>query len=1150
LTVEKGPISNQIEDKTDSKITLKNRDNESPSTKPEDPTPSSQNHEERTKTTTSSSSSPKLTSKKHPEPKTEVKSTITGSRAIFGDSKSSSINHERRNSSVNHAAELKNVENTSKVTDSIENNEDTGKNKKLDNVNTVTDKKLENINPGTDKIIDEVNTESTTAPLSRSNTPNITDPKLLHLFDDDYEQKKPTKSVKQEEDGAKKDDFKLANLKAEPKETSKTSFSDYLKLSKTKPSNPQETSISTNQQVQESEKKEHKVDTLDTNPAIKEAKKEALFVPTSSESDGTRTSNLESEKPESKGLVVELPQKPIENDVEKDLTNKKSKTDQDSEIKKDFSIGKNEENDEEDVSEAETDINDHTPRVVKGRRLVRKKEYDELRHKLKRKAVYSSEEEDEEEENRNNPLNQQSDDQDQSGDERKKTCQRPYKLKRDSGGRSLLQRACKKGTLSDIENYLARGANANEKDFCGFTCLHEAALEGHTKVAKILIEHGANVNAQADEVGDSETPLIDAAENKHIDTVKLLLQNGADPSIYNIDGFTALTKIHNEHAEEEGYEGIIKLLEEASAKNGHRNNHEVVKSKALSTPNVVDDPNDTYFGDLIKKKGIYKYAAEGSKEVTANYFVSGNSLSAKPDILILAARNGHVELVDIILGLNPTPYDIDTENNCGCTALLASVGRGHIEVVESLLSKDADPFKKRKQDNLNVLEIARGSVHFDQKEIDLIEKYMAKKKGSKESKKPSSAISSVATSRIVSRNTSRSVSEAEEMDEEATDNEDFHMEDVSFRKRRNSVTSDNDNPTKKNKKLKSETKPKVLQASSVFKKEQTPEAPERPREDSSLLQPEKKPKSTHTSASPSPAPLSKAQEELKAKNAEEARIWQEKVLAKKRARRDMFLKLEKEKELRRKEEEGKKIEDAKKFAALKEQARIWVSKEAEETSKLIRQQRERLMRQMTIESYPVGLRKLQLVQPLSKECIIRYSPLYIFELEGKKYTTDLQISLLTGRSVSSLHNELDPKALIEATSADKSKIWSLYFFMIGIDGNYKPENAAALHTEGHTLFQNLLLHFVELEKVVPIIKRDFPLTYDLIWGTGSNNRYAEVDLESLHSFEINSNCSVLESDMDVVIDTKSITESNFIPPKLRRRTDILKTIKSTSRPLW
>jgi hypothetical protein len=28
--------------------------------------------------------------------------------------------------------------------------------------------------------------------------------------------------------------------------------------------------------------------------------------------------------------------------------------------------------------------------------------------------------------------------------------------------------------------------------------------------------------------------------------------------------------------------------------------------------------------------------------------------------------------------------------------------------------------------------------------------------------------------------------------------------------------------------------------------------------------------------------------------------------------------------------------------------------------------------------------------------------------------------------------------------------------MIGIDGNYKPENAAALHTEGHTLFQNLL----------------------------------------------------------------------------------------------
>ena len=78
----------------------------------------------------------------------------------------------------------------------------------------------------------------------------------------------------------------------------------------------------------------------------------------------------------------------------------------------------------------------------------------------------------------------------------------PYKVKRDSSGRSLLQRACKKGNFADVQDYIERGASANEKDF-RFTCLHEAALEGHTQIVKYLIENGANVNAKADEAGDS-----------------------------------------------------------------------------------------------------------------------------------------------------------------------------------------------------------------------------------------------------------------------------------------------------------------------------------------------------------------------------------------------------------------------------------------------------------------------------------------------------------------------------------------------------------------------------------------------------------------------------------------------------------------------
>ncbi|ODV76876.1 ankyrin [Suhomyces tanzawaensis NRRL Y-17324] len=790
---------------------------------------------------------------------------------------------------------------------------------------------------------------------------------------------------------------------------------------------------------------------------------------------------------------------------------------------------------EADASEAETVVADSPPALNRARRLIRKKDFDERRHKLKRKSAYHSEDEEREDHSDHNKNNTGDD---LSGDEKKRMCIRPYKMKRDSGGRSLLQRACKKGNLEDIKNYLQQGANANEKDFCGFTCLHEAALEGHTEVVEILIEHGANVNAKADPAGYNETPLIDAAENKHLGTVKVLLENGADPSIFNIDGFTALTKIFNEHADEEGYEEIIKLLEEAIAKQ-QREKSDAVKS-ASPAPPVVEDPYDTYFGDLIKKKGICKFAAEGSKEVTANYFVSGNGLSSKPDILIIAARNGHVELVDIILGLNPTPYNIDTENECGATALLASVGRGHIEVVESLLSKDADPRKKRKQDNLNALEIAQRSTHFDPKEVKLLQEYMGKTR--------KSGVSSTISSAAVSENEHEQYSDAETP--AVSDKESIHSRserDIDDKKRR---ILDDHPPKKKLKKSKSDSKLRT-QTSHVFKKVGTPETLERTKSNDQPSSPQSntekiiKPKSTATTASPSPVPLTKAQEEQKAKNAEEARIWQEKVEAKKRARRDMFLKSEKEKERKKKEEEERRVEEEKRLAEFKEKEKVRLAKEAQEQSKIIEQQKEQLMHKQMFDMYPIGLKTAKFGVQLSDEYILQYTPLYVFDIEGTKYVTDLQVSLITGRPVADF-NTSSTKPL---SSGEKSKLWDLFFHMVGIDRNRSFFNLNALRSKGHSQFQNLLVSFVELDHVSQFVKNEHPGTYRLIWGDGSS-RLTEVDLKSMSLFEGEKNhCFVSEGDMEVVIDTKSIAETSFVPPRLRRRRDTLRAISTVARPM-
>ena len=56
------------------------------------------------------------------------------------------------------------------------------------------------------------------------------------------------------------------------------------------------------------------------------------------------------------------------------------------------------------------------------------------------------------------------------------------------------------------------------------TALHMAAAEGCDDVAKVLIQNGADVNAE-----DKKTTALHwAAEKGHVDVVKVLIQNGAD----------------------------------------------------------------------------------------------------------------------------------------------------------------------------------------------------------------------------------------------------------------------------------------------------------------------------------------------------------------------------------------------------------------------------------------------------------------------------------------------------------------------------------------------------------------------------------------------------------------------------------------------
>jgi ankyrin repeat protein len=75
---------------------------------------------------------------------------------------------------------------------------------------------------------------------------------------------------------------------------------------------------------------------------------------------------------------------------------------------------------------------------------------------------------------------------------------------------------------------LERGMNPNHMNWHHFTLLHHTAAEGEIPKARLLLDHGADINTIDEEY--RSTPLGCAVRRGQKDMVKLLLERGADPN--------------------------------------------------------------------------------------------------------------------------------------------------------------------------------------------------------------------------------------------------------------------------------------------------------------------------------------------------------------------------------------------------------------------------------------------------------------------------------------------------------------------------------------------------------------------------------------------------------------------------------------------
>ena len=104
-------------------------------------------------------------------------------------------------------------------------------------------------------------------------------------------------------------------------------------------------------------------------------------------------------------------------------------------------------------------------------------------------------------------------------------------------GRSVdIWEAAEYGNIETIKHHLANGTDVNVQDFDGWTPLHWAAMEGHKKIAELLIANGADVNMKSSSLG--RTPLQHAAQLGHKKIAELFIAKGADVNAKSEGGHT------------------------------------------------------------------------------------------------------------------------------------------------------------------------------------------------------------------------------------------------------------------------------------------------------------------------------------------------------------------------------------------------------------------------------------------------------------------------------------------------------------------------------------------------------------------------------------------------------------------------------------
>ena len=223
-----------------------------------------------------------------------------------------------------------------------------------------------------------------------------------------------------------------------------------------------------------------------------------------------------------------------------------------------------------------------------------------------------------------------------------------------------VHRAVKNGDIQEVEKYFKAGVDPNLAIVSdGTTLLHEAVLQGHQDIVKMLIDLGANVNAINEY---RETPIAYAAKEANWEIVKILMSHGANVDYLDQSGISLL-----HYAAEQGNKEIAKIL--------------ITKGANVSA------------GDYENAMTPLHYAAErGDREIVEMLLAHDaevnivNSQGRTP--LINAMEKDEQEIMKVLIahGADINPVDEQSRNS----ALHKVTAEGNQKLVEMLIAYGAD----------------------------------------------------------------------------------------------------------------------------------------------------------------------------------------------------------------------------------------------------------------------------------------------------------------------------------------------------------------------------------------------------------------------------------------------------------------------------